>query len=60
VNGLLAVTLQRVENEQLLEFTSTPALGELAHLLMTIEASTLISWSFVGVGNRLRAHPTEV
>jgi predicted nucleic acid-binding protein len=52
--------LQRIENQDLLGFTSTPVLGEVAHRLMTTEASSLFGWPFVGIGNRLRTHPAEV
>lgn len=52
--------LQRVENQELLGFTSTQVLGEAAHRLMTTEASSLFGWPFAGIGNRLRTHPTEV
>ncbi len=52
--------LQRVENQELLGFTSTQILGEAAHRLMTTEASSLFGWPFAGIGNRLRTHPTEV
>jgi predicted nucleic acid-binding protein len=52
--------LLRIENRELVGYTSTPVLGELAHRLMTIEASALFNWPFAGIGNRLRTHPTEV
>jgi predicted nucleic acid-binding protein len=52
--------LQRIENRELLAFTSTGVLGEAAHRLMTTEASSRFGWSFTGIGNRLRANPTEV
>jgi predicted nucleic acid-binding protein len=52
--------LQRVENQELLGFTSTQVLGEVAHRLMTTEASSLFGWPFAGIGNRLRTHPAEV
>jgi predicted nucleic acid-binding protein len=52
--------LQRIENQELIGFTSTHVLSELAHRLMTIEASISFGWPFVGIGNRLRTHPTEV
>jgi predicted nucleic acid-binding protein len=52
--------LQRIENQELLGFTSTHVLGEAAHRLMTTEASSLFVWPFAGIGNRLRTNPTEV
>src|SRR5205807_9520147 len=52
--------LQRIENQELIGFTSTHVLSEMAHRLMTIQASALFGWPFVGIGNRLRNHPAEV
>jgi predicted nucleic acid-binding protein len=52
--------LQRIENGQLLGFTSTHVLSELSHRLMTIEAMTLLKWPVQGIGNRLRTNPVEV
>ena len=52
--------LQRIENQELAGFTSTPVLSEVSHRLMTIEASALFGWPFAGIGNRLRTHPAEV
>lgn len=52
--------LRRIENGELTGFTSTHALGELSHRLMTIQASALFTWPFAGIGNRLRTHPAEV
>ena len=52
--------VQRIENQELLGFTSTQALGEAAHRLMTTEASSLFGWPFAGIGNRLRTHSAAV
>jgi predicted nucleic acid-binding protein len=52
--------VQRIENQELLGFTSTHMLGEAAHRLMTTEASSLFGWPFAGIGNRLRTNPAEV
>ncbi len=52
--------LQRIENRDLLGYTSTQVLGEASHRLMTTEASNLFGWPFAGIGNRLRTNPTEV
>ncbi len=52
--------LQRIENQDLLGFTSTAALGEAMHRLMTTEASSRFNWPFAGIGNRLRTNPVEV
>jgi predicted nucleic acid-binding protein len=52
--------LRRIENQELVGFTSTHALSEVSHRLMTIQASTLLGWPFAGIGNRLRTNPAEV
>ena len=52
--------LQRIENGAIDGCTSTHALSELAHPMMTIEASALFGWPFAGIGNRLRGNPAEV
>src|SRR5205823_5551192 len=36
--------VQRIANGDLIGFTSTPVLSELAHRLMTVEASALFGW----------------
>jgi predicted nucleic acid-binding protein len=38
--------MQRIENQDLLGFTSTHILTEVAHRLMTLEAAILAGWSF--------------
>ena len=48
--------LQRIENQDLLGFTSTGVLGEAAHRLMTTEAMSRFDWSFAGIGSRLRTN----
>jgi predicted nucleic acid-binding protein len=52
--------LQRIENQQLLGYTSHHVIGELSHRLMTIEAHTRLGWQLAGISNRLRTNPTEV
>jgi predicted nucleic acid-binding protein len=52
--------VKSIEQGQLLGFTSTHVLGELAHRMMTIEANRLLGWPFQGIGNRLRTNPAEV
>jgi predicted nucleic acid-binding protein len=52
--------LRRIENGELVGFTSTHVLSEVSHRLMTIQASALFGWPFTGIGNRLRTHPAEV
>src|SRR5206468_12934060 len=52
--------LQRIENQELLGFTSLHLLPEVAHKLMTTEANARLGWPFAGMANRLRRHPAEV
>jgi predicted nucleic acid-binding protein len=52
--------LLRIENRELAGFTSTHVLSEVSHRLMTIQASVLFTWTFAGIGNRLRTNPAEV
>jgi predicted nucleic acid-binding protein len=52
--------LDRVENQDLQGFTSAHVLSEMAHRLMTIEASDRFGWPAKGIANRLRRHPAEV
>src|SRR5438132_827455 len=52
--------LQRIENQELVGFTSIHVLGEVLHKLMTVEANARFGWPFAGMANRLRRHPAEV
>lgn len=52
--------LQRIENQELTGLTSLHLLAELAHRLMTLEASTVLGWPMTGIANRLRRNPAEV
>src|SRR5690242_12620371 len=52
--------LRRIENQELSGFTSVHLLAEVAHKLMTIEASAVLGWPLAGMANRLRRHPAEV
>jgi predicted nucleic acid-binding protein len=52
--------LQRIESQDLTGFSSTHVLAEVAHRLMTMEASVTFCWPFAGIGNRLRTNPNEV
>src|SRR5437867_12435221 len=47
--------LERIERHELLGYTSTHVVSEVAHRLMTLEAITLFNWPQAGIGNRLRA-----
>jgi predicted nucleic acid-binding protein len=52
--------LQRVENQEIQGLTSTHALTETAHRIMTIEAMGAFTWPLAGIARRLRQHPSQV
>lgn len=52
--------LQRIEQRQLVSYTSSHVITEVSHRLMTIEAHNLLGWPLAGIGNRLRTNPLEV
>src|SRR5438128_7369040 len=52
--------LQRIENQELVGYTSLHLLPEVAHKMMTTEANARLGWPFAGMANRLRRHPAEV
>jgi predicted nucleic acid-binding protein len=52
--------VQRIEDQDLLGFTSTHIVTEVAHRLMTLEAATLAGWSSGQVTRRLRQQPATI
>jgi len=59
--GTAATALvRRIELQQVSGYTSTHVLSEVAHRLMTMEASTLFGWPATGIVQRLRKHPAKV
>jgi predicted nucleic acid-binding protein len=52
--------LEWIGRRELDGFTSTHALGEVAHRLMTIEAMMMNGWPMAGIAQRLRQHPGAV
>jgi predicted nucleic acid-binding protein len=52
--------LHRIHGRDILGFTSTHVLSDLAHRMMTIEAMQLFGWPAAGVSRRLRRHPAEI
>jgi predicted nucleic acid-binding protein len=50
----------RIENQAISGFTSAHVLNEVAHRLMTLEASLRFGWSMTGIARRLKRHPTQV
>ncbi|MGO8747748.1 MAG: type II toxin-antitoxin system VapC family toxin [Thermoguttaceae bacterium] len=55
-----AQLLRRIENQELLAFTATHVLSEVAHRLMAIEAVQKFGWPVRGIAQRLRQHPAHV
>ena len=52
--------LARIENQEILGFTSTHILTEVAHRLMMIEAARLPGWSATKVKQRLQRQPATI
>jgi predicted nucleic acid-binding protein len=52
--------VERIERQELTGFTSTHVVSEVAHRLITIEASLRFGRPFAGIAPWLRKHPTEV
>ena len=52
--------LQRIENQDLLGFTSTHVLAEIAHQLMIAEALTIPGWTAGKVKKRLHQQPAAL
>jgi predicted nucleic acid-binding protein len=52
--------LDRIDNHELVGFTSAAVLSEVVHRLMTIEACQRFGWAAKGIARRLRRHPTDV
>jgi predicted nucleic acid-binding protein len=52
--------IQRIESQDLLGFTSTHVLGEVAHQLMILEALSLPGWSAGKVKKRLHQQPAAL
>jgi predicted nucleic acid-binding protein len=52
--------LQRIDQQNLVGYISTHILSEVAHRLMTLEASNTFAWPFTGIAYRLKRHPAQV
>jgi predicted nucleic acid-binding protein len=52
--------LERIDNQDLQGFTSAHVLSEMAHRVMTLEATTRFNRPLAGMANWLRRHPAEV
>jgi predicted nucleic acid-binding protein len=59
--GSACTTLvQRIELQDIVGFTSTHVLSEVAHRLMTLESIKRFGWPVTGIAQRLRTHPAAV
>lgn len=58
--GACTSLLDRIDHQEIQGVTSSHVLGELAHKMMTFEASQLFNWPVAGMANRLKRHPNEV
>ena len=52
--------IERIEHPELVGYTSTHVLSEMAHRLMTLEACATFGWPYAGIAQRLRKHPSQV
>jgi hypothetical protein len=52
--------LEQIENKLLRGYSSPHVLSEMAHRLMTVEASSLFGWSTRGIAHRLRRHHSQI
>jgi predicted nucleic acid-binding protein len=52
--------IKRIEQQQVLGFTSAHVQADVAHRLMTIEAIQSQGWSATGIAARLRKHHAEI
>jgi predicted nucleic acid-binding protein len=52
--------VERIERQELIGFTSTHVVSEVAHRLMTLEASLQFGTPFTGIVGWLRRHPASV
>src|SRR5947209_4468745 len=52
--------LGRVARQEVVAFTTTHIVSEVAHRLMALEAIARFGWPPAGIANRMRRHPNEV
>jgi predicted nucleic acid-binding protein len=52
--------LDRIENKEIIGFTSAHVLTEVVHRLMTIDACQRFVWPLKGIAQRMRKNPAEV
>lgn len=49
-----------IERQEINGFTSSHVLSDVAHRMMTLEATATLGWPHTGIANRLKRHPAEV
>ena len=52
--------LERVRRKEIVGFTCTHVLSDVAHRLMSLEACAAFTWPYPGIANRLKRHPAEI
>jgi predicted nucleic acid-binding protein len=52
--------MARIALQDIVAFTCTDTVADVAHRLMTLEAMARFGWPQAGIANRLRRHPSEV
>lgn len=52
--------VKRIELQEIVGYTSTHVVAEMAHRLMTLEAMRRLGWPAAGIAQKLRKHPGEV
>ena len=55
-----AELLERIEHHDLIGFTSSHVLSDVAHRLMSLEACAAFGWPYAGIAQRLNRHPSDV
>ena len=52
--------VERIEQKEIMGFTSSHCLADVAHRIMTIEAMNRLGWPATGLAARLKKHRTEI
>src|SRR3954454_8746700 len=52
--------LERISRSEIVGFTSTATLSDVAHRLMTFEAAAKFGWPMAGIAYRLKKRPAEL
>jgi predicted nucleic acid-binding protein len=52
--------VERITRQEIIAFTSTHVMSDVAHRIMTMEAIGKFGWPVKGIAQRLKQHPAEV